>query len=196
MEGYVFETDADEDLKKRLVACFFGPGERVNVISKGNLPHLDDLVASASPLVVDKVYLTPDSRVEFSFQGFEGRFNGAYFTDARECRHSYGTLIRHDNKTYVVAFSDNLDDPVATETFEIEGEPERHVGWSTGLSTSEELTAYLAENSMVGEFHVAAREDGTWSLVAISWSSSATERDLEVARQAIDSNQEPVRRLG
>lgn len=186
MEGYVFEADVDDEAKTRLVACFFGPGEHLKVLAGSRTPPwLLRLEASGKPFIVENVYLTKDFTIKYSFVGHEGRFDGGYFADARECRHPYGSLIRHNNRTFIVEFSD-YENPIARDVFEISGDPERQVEWNSGISSEEQLVAVLNDAPICGEFDIAKRDDGTWSLVAIAWSTSIDEDKLEASRNAID----------
>lgn len=194
MDGYVFEIDIDEDMKRRVVASFFAPGEAMRLREggiDGKTPQaLIDIAQKGGDLIVDTVYVTKDSRIEYSIRDHEGRYNGGYFIDARNCPHVYGALVRHAGHTFVVEFSATFEDPVAENVFEIRGDPERYVTWNQGFSSESDLADYLIkEGAMIGEFQMAERSDGSWSLVAIPWSSTTSDNELEIALSAVEAEQ-------
>lgn len=194
MNGYVFETDIDEDMKNRVVASYFAPGEAVRLREggiDGKTPQaLLDIAEKGGQFLVDTVYVTKDLRIEYSIRGHDGRFNGAYFIDVRDCRHVYGAIVRHSDRTFVVEFGATFEDPVAEDVFEIRGDPERYVAWNQGFSTESDLSSYLTkEGAMIGEFQMADRGDGAWSLVAIPWSSNASDNEVDTALSAVEAGQ-------
>jgi hypothetical protein len=190
MIGYVFEAELSDDDKKRVIAGFYGPGELVRLADPEKSPEkVRVLVAAGGDLVVETVRVTQDRHVEYSFVGHNGSFAGGHFIDARDCRHFYGVVIREDDKTILVQLNGDSDSPVGADVFELSGDPEKYVAYNQGFPFEQDMIEYLeTEGPFVGEFNVAPRADGTWSLVAIPWSANAVAKDIEAAREALSSS--------
>jgi hypothetical protein len=188
MIGYEFEAELSDDDKNRVIFAFYGPRERLRIADAANAPaSIASLATKGSDLVVEKVYVTKDRHIEYSFRGHDGRFGGGHFLDARDCRHCFGAMIRHDDKTVVVALNGDFDNPVGSDIFEVSGNPEKYVAYNQGFDSESALIDYLTtEGALIGEFNVAGREDGSWSLVSIPWSANASDRDIEAARDAVE----------
>lgn len=190
MEGYVFEKELDNSTKARVAASFFSPGEAVLIADIVELPQaLAELKAHQKPVTIEKLFVTSDSHIEFSLVGHPGRYGANYFQDARKIRHVYGAMIAVDDRVFVVTMTDDSGTHASGEVSEIRGDPERHVQWNQRLSSEEDLKAMLLEDrGIMGEFRMALRDDGAWSLVSIPWSTSISDYEIELAQHTVETS--------
>jgi hypothetical protein len=193
MDGYIYEAELDERQKARVVAMSHAPGESVMLhpsVEGDRRGILERAVAAnGGRLTVKTVILTADDKLNYEFEEVEGRFHHAYVTDVREMEHMYGALVHDGGKTWVVEFEgDDIDDPSPGRVRCLSGDPERYVAYNQGIRTEAELAAYAEDpDGVCGEFSIASKGDGPWALVAIPWSAPMSDRQIEVAREAVGS---------
>ena len=192
MDGYKFVADLDEGQRRRVMATYFAPGDLVrpgrNVRGGPDGEIVRKAAEGDGTLRVRAVVVTEDQYVKYEFEGLEGRFGNGNVEDARETVQIYGALVRVDDQTWAVELNGDSDRSEAIRAFRIAGEPERHVKWGMGLASEAELAAFAAEDGGAsGEFILADREDGSWSLVAVPWASGLSDREISIARSAVES---------
>jgi len=193
MDGYIYEAEVDDRQKARVAAMSHAPGESVMLhpsVEGDRREVLERAVAANNGrLTIRSVILTADHHLNYEFVELEGRFNHAYVTDPREMEHMYGALVHEGGKTWIVELEgDDIDDPAPGRVRCVSGDPERYVAYNQGIRTEAELAAYAEDpDGVCGEFSIAARGDGTWALVAIPWSAPMSDRQIEVAREAVGS---------
>jgi len=194
MDGYVFAESIDEQMRERAVAMLFGPGDKVVLSSKAAMQatgRLRSLLSAGEGgvLTVASVRIDDLSQAFFCFEGVEGEFPNHVFTDPRPRFHVYGAMVRNDDGIWVVEMNPETEDTEAGRSVKVSGTTGRYLAWNDGIECMEDVDEYV-NDGVSGEFVLLQEADGSWSLVAIPWSTGISEEEREAAEAALAAGPE------
>lgn len=194
--GIIYEgrsAEIDEEARRRFEASFYIPGDKVRPLESKQIgPTLSDahqkLLAAmserkAETLTVKSLIATDDHLAVQEFVELDGRWNAALIEDARGCEHLYGCVINREDGAWLVPLTQDFDNPKADPAhtpFALAAKMERHAVWQIGEEDSGKL------DGAVGEFVVVPVEGGRHAVVALPWTTDASEKESAEAERAVN----------
>ncbi|TLX16350.1 hypothetical protein [Rhizobium sp. MHM7A] len=137
-------------------------------------------------LTVERVYVDAVGDILYTFVGSDLKVEATFCTNALPFIHEYGVLTLHEDRLWFVHVDDETSE--ARQVFEITQEPGRAAQHQLGIDSLTSLAELLRSEdrqAMAGEFAVEDHGAETWGLLYTPWSSSAPEKALASAMQAI-----------
>jgi hypothetical protein len=139
-------------------------------------------------LDIERVHVDAVGDLIYTFAGSDLKVESTFCANALPFIHEYGVLTFQEDRLWFVHIDDVTSE--VKQVFELTQEPGRAAQHQLGIDSLESLANLLkseARQAMAGEFVVENRGAETWGLIYTPWSSSAPEKELGNAINAIQA---------
>jgi len=200
--------DVEPEELARLEAHLYFPGEKVRVdpTTKFYSDTPESIEArikefSGRDLLIIETIVAPALNgwyeINYVFDEMDGLHNTLAFMNPEGYEHRYGVLITRNDETWLVPLSDDYESPVAGQPNMIDAKMTRLAHYCFNIDGAENtIEGYLSSHQdapAAGEYYVIPRGDNHWALDNSPWMSGASDRQIEVAEQAINAYMEQMR---